>query len=243
MVPSSQSQSDEPKTKSKDAIIAAIATVLAAVITAAGVIIANTNRAKDTLEQQVVVLQDELAKKTSDAKRTMLAMEALQKRVNDLQARLDATHNNNGDTGSNPPRTTVETSAGPVLNDEIDNFLITITRVKLSGNTLTFDFNVVNNAPADRYLMLFGAGSFGNGNSRFMADGEEYAATGVRVGNETRNGIVGKRLVSGVPLKGFVAFKGVPRTLASVAILEFAYSYDNLKPSGAFRFTNLQVSQ
>lgn len=127
------------------------------------------------------------------------------------------------------------------LTQEIDDIAITITRVHLSGDVLTFDFQVLNRAPGDKEINLFGEGSFGYGGSRFISEGQEFAATGIRVGNETEKGIVGKRFVSGVPLNGYVAFKGVPGTLRSVAVLELAYSYSNLRPAGTFRFSNLVV--
>lgn len=149
--------------------------------------------------------------------------------------------------GASRPFQTPEKTSVPMepadLTREIDDIAITITRVHLSDDVLTFDFQVLNKAPGDKRMDLLGAGSFGNGSSRLIADGQEYDATSIKVGNEVWEGIVGKRFVSGVPLNGYVAFKGVPRTLKSIAVLELAYSYNNLRPAGVFQFSKLAVNQ
>jgi hypothetical protein len=141
-----------------------------------------------------------------------------------------------------PAATQDSQSQPPVLTQEIDSIAITITKAHFANDSLVFDFQVVNKSPSDQSFNLFGAGSYGNGNSRFMADGQEYAATSIRVGNAMRDGIVWKRYASGIPLNGFVAFKGVPQTLRIVPLLELAYSVDNLKPSAVFRFKNIPVN-
>jgi hypothetical protein len=218
--------------RSKDAIIIAIATILAAVIAAAATIIVGAKREKTTLETEVATLQGQVDSKTREAKTLAATVVNLQQQVSQLSSKP---------TQPSPVQTSTATRAPDDLTQEVDSIAITLTRVHLSGDVLTFEFQVLNKAPADQTMSLFGAGSFGNGSSRFIADGQEYAATSVRVGNETWDGIVAKRFVSGIPLNGYVAFKGVPRSLRSVAILELAYSYNNLRPAGAFRFSNVAV--
>jgi hypothetical protein len=211
--------------------------IISAIITAAAVVVAayiNTDAKRqieelkaqnETLRRGLAVAQEqEKSKKTQELTNPVQVSPSV---VPPVEPR------------SNPP---IEAPAKPGnLTQEIDDVAITLTHVHLSGDTLAFDFKVVNNAPGDKRMDLFGAGSFGNGSSRFIADGQEYSATSIRVGNETFSGIVGKNFVSGIPLSGRVSFKGVPRTLRSVDILELAYSYDNLKPAGVFRFSAVSV--
>lgn len=140
----------------------------------------------------------------------------------------------NGDRGSGQGR--------EIAKQEIDDFEITLTGLRLVEDTLIVDFQAVNTSAIDRAMKLFGAGSYGNGNSTLTADGIEYNATSISVGGETWDGIVKKNFVSGVPLSGRLVFKGVPRTLRSIPVLKLAYTpHDNLTPVGAFTFRNLQL--
>jgi hypothetical protein len=139
----------------------------------------------------------------------------------------------NGVGGSGPGRA--------IAKQEIDDIEITLTGLRLADDTLIVEFQAVNTAPADKSMGLFGAGSFGNGNSTLITDGIEYNATSISVGGETWDGIVQKTFISGVPLSGRLVFKGIPRTLKSIPVLKLAYSYNNLRPAGVFTFRDLQV--
>ena len=141
------------------------------------------------------------------------------------------------------PASTLESAqaVAGVLTKEIDEIAVTLTRVHSSEDTLTFDFQVINKAPGDKSLNLLGKRTYFGEGSRFMAEGQEYEATSIRVGTDQREDLVRKRFVSGVPLNGQVTFKGVPRDLHSVAALELAYSHEGQRPEGVFRFLGLTV--
>jgi hypothetical protein len=72
------------RSRSKDAIIAAIATILAAVIAAAGVIIAASRREQNSLAEEAVTLRTQLASKTREAKTLAQTVVNLQEQVTQL---------------------------------------------------------------------------------------------------------------------------------------------------------------
>lgn len=213
--------------------------VVAAIITASAVVIAAYVGADAKRQVETLKIQNETLEKELTSVRGKLQACKPEGLVDRPQQPPDSVPST---AAANVRKTLASKAESTNPTRVIDDIAITITRVHLSDDVIAFDFQVVNNAPGDKQMNLFGEGSFGNGGSRLTADAQEYAATSIKVGNEMRDGIVGKRFVSGVPLNGHVAFKGVPRTLQSIAVLELAYSYNNLRPAGVFRFSNLTVN-
>jgi hypothetical protein len=211
--------------------------VVAAVITASAVVVASyigadAKRQVETLKVENENLRRELitAQQELKVQRPLKATEPakISRNVTDPAIHL-------------PPS---ETSSQPKVGElthEIDEIAITLTRAHLSEDSLIFDFQILNKSPGDKSLNLLGKRNFFGGVSRFIADGQEYEATGIRVGSEKREDLVRKRFVSNVPLNGQVTFKGVPREMRTAAALELAYAIDGHKPDGVFRFLNVAV--
>lgn len=141
-------------------------------------------------------------------------------------------------TTSTPEK--AKTSERPITYQEVDGIGITLNGGRIVGDTVRFEFEVVNHNPGDKRIDLFGKGSFGNGHSRMIADGREYAADIIYFGDGSA-GIVGRRLPADTPLKATLIFKGVPQDLHLINVLDFAYSYNNLRPKGWLRFTKITL--
>lgn len=211
--------------------------VVAAVITASAVVVASyigadAKRQVEALKVENESLRRELTSAQQEMK-TLRRTDAIEPvKTSPLMA-----------PASMRPVSTVQSAPSEAgeLTKEIDEIAITLTGVHSSEDVLTFDFQVINKAPGDKSLNLLGKRNYFGEGSRFMAEGQEYEATSIRVGTDQREDLVRKRFVSGVPLNGQVIFKGVPRDLRSVAALEVAYSREGQRPEGVFRFLNMAV--
>lgn len=100
-----------------------------------------------------------------------------------------------------------------------------LTAARLSGDTLEVDFVVSNEYPTDRSFVLFGGGPvFGHDPSRLFVDRMEYKATGIAFGSESGEWIARNTVPSAAGLTATLSFRGVPRDLTKLEILELNYS-------------------
>jgi hypothetical protein len=113
---------------------------------------------------------------------------------------------------------------------------ITLTRIETSYGHVTFYFRALNEGRTDARLMLFGGGSFGNGGSDMIVQGERILASSVVVGGAAMPNFVHATLIPGVPLNGRVDFDGVHAQPEEIQVFELAYSNNTLRPSGRARF-------
>jgi hypothetical protein len=142
-------------------------------------------------------------------------------------------------TGTSPPDRD-RASDQPITYQEVDGIGVTLLGGRIIGDTVRFEFEVTNHNPRDKRIDLFGRGSFGNGHSRMITDGQEYSADTMYFGDGS-GGIVGRRLPPDTPLKASLTFKGVPGDLRLIKVLELAYSDNNLRPEGVLRFTKIPL--
>ncbi|MBS0295396.1 MAG: hypothetical protein JSR45_03730 [Proteobacteria bacterium] len=113
---------------------------------------------------------------------------------------------------------------------------ISLTRIESSYGHVTFYFRALNEGRTDTRLMLFGGGSFGNGGSDMVVQGERILASGIVVGGDARPNFVNVTLIPGVPLNGRVDFNGVHADPEEIQVFELAYSNSNLRPAGRAQF-------
>lgn len=113
---------------------------------------------------------------------------------------------------------------------------ITLTRIETSYGHVTFYFRALNEGRTDTRLMLFGGGSFGNGGSDMIVQGQRILASNVEVGGAAMPTFVHATLIPGIPLNGRVDFNGVHAQPEEIQVFELAYANNTLRPTGRAQF-------
>ncbi len=219
-----EKSSAEPSRR-KDAIIAAIATVLAAVIVASATIIVGGKREKATLENNVATLHVQLETKTTEAKTLEATVADLQKKVSQLEAAAHST--GQVDPQATSPGTGAVPSAPPQppppVSRSVDTGDITIgfQRCIRRGNNIVCDFMASNNG--GECEVTINGGNWLNNDSRAMDDqGKQQLADAAAIaGVEGSHAHV--ELPSKISVPAQVTFFGVSTDVKEFKVLDIGF--------------------
>ena len=108
---------------------------------------------------------------------------------------------------------------------EWENFTIKITGCKISGQDLIFSFLITNNGEDNNFTIYHSKTRI------FDASGNEYYAYKSKIGNSvsTRYRMAHLKLVSGIPVKASVSFKGNAAKISKIRLLEVGVYYGSLQ--------------
>jgi hypothetical protein len=115
---------------------------------------------------------------------------------------------------------------------EWENFIIKLTGCKVLGQDLIFSFLVTNNGEDNNFMIHHSKTRI------FDASGNEFYAYKVQIGNSvsTRYRMAHLKLVSGIPVKASVRFKGNAIKVNQIKLLEVSTS------NGRIKFRDIPVS-
>ncbi|HEV7426596.1 MAG TPA: hypothetical protein VGQ46_09530 [Thermoanaerobaculia bacterium] len=226
----SKSVSVAAPSRSKDAIIAAIATVLAAVIAAAASVIVSARHEKTNLEAEIATLQAQVDTKTREARTVAASMVNLQNEVHRLQA--TATSAPADGNQSQAPGTQATTSAAtaeppPLVTRSLPAKDLTIgfQRCIRTGSTTTCQFLITNDGGEREVRVSAGRQS---DQSRAVDDhGKQQVADSAEIA-----GVGGSSPVVDVPSKitvpAFIRFSDLPADVKQFKVLDIVFDqYSN----------------
>ena len=198
-----------------NAIIAALATVLAAVIAAAGVIIASNSRTTNKLEGSVGDLQIQLRNKTQEA-------ETLANTIKQLRAKLERLGQG----------TSEETDLGPAVQVE-DGFQFELHKCTRTGTNVTCTMTITNSGTT-RDLRLHARPDLIY-NSRALDDqGNQLQSDGAILAGISE-GLPRMDLPPRVPVKASIRFRDVPPEVKRFAVLHLGFEIEISDRSIEFR--------
>ena len=132
------------------------------------------------------------------------------------------------------PERKSQIGSGDSQNQELtkvvaDDFTFELSGCRRSGNNVTCEFAVINNASEDRLLQLFGDNyHISTKSSRLIdANGNEYYPTGSRLGSavgDTRQLWVRLSLVPQVPTRASLRFEGISAGVSSITLLRITFN-------------------
>jgi TolB-like protein len=110
-----------------------------------------------------------------------------------------------------------------------DDFTFELSGCRRSGNSVTCEFAVINNASEDRLLQLFADNyHISTKSSRLIdANGNEYYPTGSRLGSavgDARQLWVRLSLVPQVPTRASLRFEGIGASVVSITLLRITFN-------------------
>ncbi len=221
----SQPGSAGVSSRSKDAIIAAIATVLTAVIAAAATIIVGARHEKTNLETEIATLQNQVDTKTREAKMVAASMANLQQQVHQLQSAAPSTSagadqsKTTGTTGT--PTVTPPEPPPPVTRSAKEKDLtFGFQRCLRTGSSTTCQF-IVTNDGGERMVRI--DADFDSRSSRAMDDhGKQQRANGAEIA-----GVEGTRpevdLPSKISVPAFIRFNDLPSDVKQFQVLDIVF--------------------
>jgi len=221
----SQSNSVVTPSRSKDAIIAAIATVLAAVIAAAATIIVSAKHEKTNLEAEITTLQAQVDTKTREAKTIATSMVNLQNQVHQLQS--TATSAPAADDRTKPTGMQGSTSATPAeppppvtRSLPAKDLTIGFQRCIRTGSSTTCQFLITNDGGEREVRLNADARS---DNSRAVDDhGKQQVADSAELA-----GVGGTSPQVDIPSKitvpAFIRFSDLPADVRQFKVLDIVF--------------------
>jgi cell division protein FtsL len=227
----SQSNSVVAPSRSKDAIIAAIATVLAAVIAGAAAIIVSARHEKTNLEAEITTLQGQVDTKTREAQTIATSMVALQNQVHRLQSTATS-----APAAGDPSKATTETqgttSAAPAeppppvtRSLPAKDLTIGFQRCIRTGSSTTCQFLITNDGGEREVRVSAEARS---DQSRAVDDhGKQQVADSAEIA-----GVGGNAPAVDVPSKitvpAFIRFSDLPADVKQFKVLDIIFDrYSN----------------
>jgi hypothetical protein len=206
----SNTTSDD-KRKSKDAIIAAIATVLAAVIAASATIITSKQRDLSAARTDVAVLQDQ------DAART--------RRIAELESQLAACKSNTGaNTSTQPPTTGSQDNDFPptaLAHQQEHGFDVAFHGCRRLGSKVVCYFMITNLKNECNFTLL---GKVMDGSSRIVdSSGLEHWPSIAELGG-TEYYAPHASIASSAPLRASLTFESLPGPADTIPLLQLSFS-------------------
>lgn len=212
--------------RSKDAIIIAIATILAAVIAAAATIIVGARHEKTNLEGQIATLQGQVDAKTREAKANLASMVSLQQQVHQLQSTVPSAsvagdQSKATGTQGTPSTTPPEQPPPPVTRSlPAKDLTIGFQRCIRTGSSTTCQFLVTNDGGEREVRINADARS---DNSRAVDDhGKQQVADSAEIA-----GVEGRSPVVDVPSKitvpAFIRFSDLPVDVKQFKVLDIIF--------------------
>lgn len=220
----------EPKKNSrrrKDAIIAAIATVLAAVILASGTIIASGKRDRDSLRDEVEVLRQDAKAKTSK-------INQLETDLAERDRQLQQLEKTGG--GVDPVKTeTVRESAGaqpwpdtPLGHADAEGFGIDFFGCTRTSGKVECRFTVTNTKEERDFRLAASDYNSGSTNSRGIDPGGHQIAAQrgtLGGGDEDTNPMI--TIPGGIAIRGTVILPDVSAAMSEYAVFQLGFSANN----------------
>lgn len=135
---------------------------------------------------------------------------------------------------ANPERKPLIPSGDSRKNREVtkvvaDDFTFELSGCRRSGNSVSCEFAVINNASEDRVLQIFADNyHISTKSSRLIdANGNEYYPTGSRLGSavgDARQLWVKLALVPQVPTRASLRFEGISSSVSSITLLRITFN-------------------
>lgn len=232
----SQSNSVVAPSRTKDAVIAAIATVLAAVIAAAATIIVNARHEKTNLEAEITTLQGQVDTKTREAKTIADSMVKLQDQVHQLQSTATsapAAGDQSKATGTQGTTSVTPAEPPPPVTRSLPAKDLTIgfQRCIRTGSSTTCQF-LVTNGGGEREVSVYARTN--SSESRAVDDhGKQQLADSAEIA-----GVAGDSPAVDIPSKitvpAFIRFSNLPADVKQFEVLDIVfdrYSNKNSKVS------------
>lgn len=216
------------RSRSKDAIIAAIATILAAVIAAAGVIIAASRREQHSLSEEVATVRAQLASKTREAKtlaQTVVNLQDQVTRLSGIEPRLEP------DSGA------VVSAVAPDPDDPVvrtateRELTFGLQRCVRSGVITTCRFMIKNNG-AEREVRLYADESRTVDSRAFDEQGRQQRADGGELAG-VRESDLAVVLPADLTVPAAIRFRDIPAQVRQFGVLDIFFrasdSYEEYK--------------
>jgi hypothetical protein len=218
----SQPNSVVAPSRSKDAIIAAIATILAAVIAAAATIIVNARHEKTNLEAEISTLQGQVDTKTREAKTVAASMVSLQQQVRQLQSTTSSapTVDTQPNTTSTQPTAAAEPPPPVTRTAREKDLTFGFQRCIRSGSSTTCQF-IVTNDGGERMVRLYA--DFYSRSSRAMDDhGKQQLANGAEIAGVEGTGPE-VDLPSKIGVPALIRFSDLPSDVKQFNVLDIVF--------------------
>jgi BMFP domain-containing protein YqiC len=204
--------------RTKDAIIAAFATVLAAVILAAGGIIANARHEEKSVRGELAAVQNQLDLKTREAQAQAAALLSLRGEVERLRRAISVR-----DSRSETSKLTAEPILGqPHGSGEQQGFTVTLQRCTRAGQTVTCDMTVTNNE-AERHFMIHASRGYNQFSRAIDNEGQERPVNEAEIGGQSGTGPI-TLMPSRVNIRAALRFRDVSPAVTQFNILQVVFS-------------------
>ncbi len=235
--------------KTSNAIIAAAATIIAALITVVGV----SKHEERSQSLEIATLQPLVKSLTNEVERIRADADAKQRMIDKLREALEVERRRTTtENHSNPvPETTVSVeptsnkpakpperpAVKPPMLGEVNGFTFALTQCTRSGETVLCHLTVTNNEN-QRTLCVFG----GSGATRVVDDhANEYHAESVQLGS-SHGRYTSVRVPSGVPLNCWLRFRNIPQDtrqfkLLQIYLADVCFNYDHM-----LEFRNVEIA-
>lgn len=238
----SESQSVGTSSRGKDAIIAAIATVLAAVVVAAGTIIAGGRREKTSLENQVTTLQGQIDAKTRETKTLAATVVNLQQQVSKLEASAASIQGRESQTATTgtagaSPATSTEPSPPVTRSADEADINIGFQRCMRRAGKVICQFVVTNNG-GERGVQI-NADSWAARSRAVDDQGKQQLAEGAEIAG-VEAGRPSVTLPSKISVPAQIRFIGLPADVRSFKVLDIVF-----ETSGTYKvsFRDVTISE
>jgi endonuclease/exonuclease/phosphatase (EEP) superfamily protein YafD len=234
----SKSDSVVAPSRSKDAIIAAIATVLAAVIAAAAGIIVSARHEKTNLESEITNLQAQVDTKTREARTIAASMGNLQNEVHRLQSTATSARPTGDQAQARGTQATTSATPAepppPVTRSlSAKDLTIGFQRCIRTGSSTTCQFLITNDG-GEREVAVYASAS--SDNSRAVDDhGKQQVADSAEIA-----GVGGTSPAVDVPSKitvpAFIRFSDLPADVKQFKVLDIVFDrYSNKRSKVSLR--------
>jgi TolB-like protein len=123
----------------------------------------------------------------------------------------------------------------------LNDFTIELSFCKMAGQTVNCDFNIVNDSSEDQSFWLSRADGWRGENSARMFDdlGNEYRASGARLGNKVDNSnhiYLGNTLIPQVATRASLKFENISSQATKIKLLRVAFEVGSIDLAGRAKF-------
>jgi hypothetical protein len=222
-------ESSKPRPRRKDAIIAAIATVLAAVIVASGTIISAGKRDRDSLRQEIMLLQEQIEVKSKQVVQLQTDITARTRQLAQIQ-QASSVVQNTPTTTTAAARSLAEANwpDSPIAQAESEGFVIGFYGCVRASGAVQCRLTVTNNKEERDFRLEAGEFNGGAINSRGIDDkGQQIPARQGSLaggGEETNPRIT---VPSGVTIRGYVILPDTSTAMTEYVVLQIGFEARN----------------